>query len=43
MWFQTVKFIAKMSKCACLAQEIGFFLHQIRAQLAVAGTMAQHS
>jgi hypothetical protein len=31
MWLQTGKFIVKKSKCAGLAQEIGFFLHQIRA------------
>jgi len=30
MWLQTVKFIVEKSKCAGLAQEIGF-LHQICA------------
>ncbi len=31
MRLQTVKFIAKKPKCACLAQEIGSLLHQSRA------------
>jgi hypothetical protein len=31
MLLQTVIFIVKKLKCASLAQEIGVFLHQIRA------------
>jgi hypothetical protein len=36
MWLQTVKFIVKKSKCAGLAQEIGFFSTKF-VELAVAG------